>query len=64
MALYEKEIVWTCTCGESGRVALMYPDDEGSKLRLLLTTHRPARGCDLNAQVHQRAAPGCPPQNP
>jgi hypothetical protein len=53
MALYEKEIVWTCTCGESGRVPLMYPDDEGSKLRLLLTTHRTARGCDLTAHVHQ-----------
>ena len=64
MALYEKEIVWTCTCGESGHVALMYPDDEGSKLRLLLTTHRPARGCDFNAEVHRLATPDCLPQNP
>jgi hypothetical protein len=56
MALYEKEIVWKCTCGESGSVPLMYPDDEGSKLRLLLTTHRPARNCDLTAEVHQHAA--------
>jgi hypothetical protein len=58
MALYEMEIAWSCGCGESGTVALMYPDDDGSKLRLLKTTHRAERGCDLLAVVRKRAVTG------
>ena len=57
MALYRSEIAWSCVCGESGTLALMYPDDDASKLRLLKTTHRPERGCELQAVVRKRAAP-------
>jgi hypothetical protein len=58
MALYQTEIAWSCVCGESGRLALMYPDDDASKLRLLRTTHRAERGCDLQAVVRKREAAG------
>jgi hypothetical protein len=54
MATYQTEIAWSCVCGESGTLGLMYPDDDASKLRLLRTTHRAERGCELTAQVRKR----------
>ena len=54
--VYETEIVWNCTCGESGVVPLMYPDDAGGRLFLLRNTHRPARGCSFTSEVHKREA--------
>ena len=56
MALYQTEIVWNCTRGESGAVPLMYPDDDGPRIRLLLITHRPERGCELHTEVRKREA--------
>ena len=51
---YETEIVWSCTCGESGAVPLMQPDDDSSRLLLLKNTHRVERGCELTAEVRKR----------
>jgi hypothetical protein len=47
MALYKTEIAWSCTCGNSGALGLLYPDDDASRLRLLQTTHRVERSANL-----------------
>ena len=51
---YETQIVWSCSCGESGIAPLMNPDDNSGRLLLLRNTHRQERGCKLVAEVKDR----------